>query len=78
MSRAEAGPNAVATFAIDTEITFASAADRAAFAAELSDAVGALAGKYHAENATRGRKHRLVVALHPSITRRPDPSGKEH
>ena len=77
ITRAKAARQPVATFAIDTEIRFASAADRAAFAAELSDAVGALAGKYHAENATRGRKHRLVVALHPSITRRPDPTAKE-
>jgi DNA-binding transcriptional ArsR family regulator len=74
---ARAARKPLATFAIDTEITFASAADRAAFVAELSDAVGALAGKYHAENATRGRKHRLVVALHPSITRRPEPTAKE-
>ena len=69
----------VATFAIDSEIRFASAADRAAFAAELSDAVSALAAKYHAETATGGRKHRLVVALHPSITRRRDPTdGAAH
>jgi DNA-binding transcriptional ArsR family regulator len=66
---ARAARKPVATFAIDSEIRFASAADRAAFAAELSDAVGALAAKYHAETATGGRKHRLVVALHPSITR---------
>src|SRR5919106_640399 len=59
---------AVATVAIDTEIRFASAADRAAFAAELSDAVEGLVGKYHDEAATRGRKHRLAVAPHPSIT----------
>jgi DNA-binding transcriptional ArsR family regulator len=53
----------VATFAIDGEITFATAADRAAFAEELTVAVTRLAGRYHSET---GRKHRLVVAVHPA------------
>ena len=42
--------------------------DRAAFAAELADAVNGLVAKYHDEHATGGRKHRFVVALHPRIT----------
>jgi DNA-binding transcriptional ArsR family regulator len=66
---ASAARQRLATFAIDSEVRFASAADRAAFAAELSDAVEALVGKYHDEHAAAGRKHRLVVAVHPSITR---------
>ncbi|HEX8859040.1 MAG TPA: helix-turn-helix domain-containing protein [Actinomycetes bacterium] len=66
---AAAARQRLATFAIDSEIRFASAADRAAFAEELSRAVTALVGKYHDEHASGGRKHRLVVALHPSITR---------
>lgn len=57
----------VATFAVDGEIRFASAADRAAFAEELADAVTALVGKYHDESAPGGRPHRVVVAVHPSI-----------
>jgi DNA-binding transcriptional ArsR family regulator len=59
----------LATFAVDSEIRFGSASDRAAFAAELSGAVEALAAKYHDEFAAGGRTHRLLVALHPSITR---------
>src|SRR6266545_5029507 len=39
ITRAKAARQPVATFGIDTEIRFASAADRAAFVAELSDAV---------------------------------------
>jgi DNA-binding transcriptional ArsR family regulator len=70
ISGAGAARRQVATFAIDSEITFASAADRAAFAAELSETAAALAAKYHDEGANGGRKHRLVVALHPSITDR--------
>jgi DNA-binding transcriptional ArsR family regulator len=62
----------VATFAIDSEIRFASAADRAAFAKELGDAVAGLVDRYHDGEAEDGREHRLVLALHPSITRPPD------
>jgi DNA-binding transcriptional ArsR family regulator len=72
---ATAARQRLATFAIDSEIRFASAADRAAFAEELSGAVAALVGKYHDEDAPGGRKHRLVVALHPSITRKPEPAA---
>jgi DNA-binding transcriptional ArsR family regulator len=65
---ATAARQRLATFAIDSEIKFASASDRAAFAAELSEAVAALAAEYHDESAERGRRHRLVVGLHPSVT----------
>ncbi|MEU9830414.1 helix-turn-helix domain-containing protein [Streptosporangium sp. NPDC048047] len=57
----------VATFAIDGEVRFASAADRAAFAEELSGAVTALVAKYHDETAEGGRPHRLIVAIHPRV-----------
>ena len=50
------------TMAIDTEIRFRSAADRAAFADELTDAVVTLAARYHHDD---GRPHRVVVAAHP-------------
>ena len=67
----------VPTYAIDSEIRFASASDRAAFAAELGEAVAQLAGKYHDATAAGGREHRLVVALHPSITRTEDTQEQE-
>ena len=63
----------VATLGIDSEIRFGSAADRAAFAAELAESVNALVAKYHRANATRGRDHRFLVALHPSITHAKEP-----
>jgi DNA-binding transcriptional ArsR family regulator len=56
----------VATFAVEGEIRFGTAQDRAAFAEELAAAVTGLIGKYHDESAEGGRKHRLVVAVHPS------------
>jgi hypothetical protein len=57
----------VATFTVDGEVRFATAADRAAFAEELAAAITTLVSKYHDENAPGGRPHRIVVALHPSI-----------
>jgi DNA-binding transcriptional ArsR family regulator len=72
---AAAAKQKLATFAIDGEITFRSAADRAAFAEELGVAVARLVDKYHdggtggraGTSAGAGRKHRLVVALHPAL-----------
>src|SRR6266511_5332926 len=57
----------LATFAIDGEVRFATAADRAAFAQELASAVTALVGRYHDETAEGGREHRVIVAVHPSV-----------
>jgi DNA-binding transcriptional ArsR family regulator len=57
----------LATFAMDGEVRFASADDRAAFAEELATAVTSLVGKYHDETAVGGRDHRVIVAVHPSI-----------
>jgi DNA-binding transcriptional ArsR family regulator len=100
---AAAARQKLATFAIDGEITFRTAADRAAFAEELGVAVTRLVDKYHdggassgsgagaaadgahvhgtQANGTRaagGRKHRLVVALHPVLkTPIKHPSAKE-
>ncbi|MGW0436647.1 ArsR/SmtB family transcription factor [Micromonospora sp. NPDC003197] len=58
----------VATFALDADIRFASASDRAAFAEELAATVTRLVGKYHDEQAPEGRTHRMVIALHPSAS----------
>ena len=77
VGRASRARRPLASFAIDAEVRFASATDRAAFVAELSGAVEALASNYHDEFAPGGRTHRLIVALHPSITRpaaEPDPA----
>jgi hypothetical protein len=67
--RADRANEPLATLSIDTEIRFASAEERAAFAAELTDTVRKLASKYHAESTPGGRWHRLVVAAHPRLTK---------
>ncbi|GAB7186343.1 hypothetical protein ATKI12_6174 [Kitasatospora sp. Ki12] len=54
----------VATFGIDAQVRFASAADRTAFAEELAQAVATLVSRYHDESAPGGRSHRVVVGLH--------------
>src|SRR5688572_28581716 len=55
----------LATLAIDSEIRFRSAAERAAFTNELTTSIASLVSRYHDESASGGRWHRLVVAAHP-------------
>jgi DNA-binding transcriptional ArsR family regulator len=64
----------VASFAADGEIRFASAADRKAFAEELAAALTSLVAKYHDDRSPRGRDHRIVLAVHPSV---PGPARPE-
>ncbi|HKU97517.1 MAG TPA: helix-turn-helix domain-containing protein [Vineibacter sp.] len=72
--RARAADKRLATLSIDTEIRFASAAERAAFTRDLTHAVTALAARYHDASAPDGRPHRLVVVAHPTPGR---PSKKD-
>lgn len=74
---ATAAGRLLATLGMDTEIRFATAADRAAFAEELTGSITALVAKYHDENAEGGRRHRLIVALHPSITGTTKPTNQK-
>jgi DNA-binding transcriptional ArsR family regulator len=53
------------TLALDTQIAFRSAADRAAFTNDLAAAVTALVARYHDPTAPDARPHRVVVAAHP-------------
>lgn len=73
ITRAGAAGRPLATLGIDSEVRFASAQDRAAFAVELAGAVNGLVAKYHDGTAPGGRAHRLVVALHPIITKNKEP-----
>lgn len=68
--RARAADKPLPTLAIDTDIRFASAADRADFTHELSSAVSTLAARYHDEKARNGRWHRVITLAHqrPSST----------
>jgi DNA-binding transcriptional ArsR family regulator len=63
--RAKATGKRLATLAVDTEVRFRSATDRAAFTTELTDAIAKLVSKYHDDSAPGGRAHRLMVVAHP-------------
>jgi len=63
----------LATLSLDISICFRSAAERAAFTEDLTEAVAALVSRYHDASAPGGRVHRLVVVAHPL----PDESRKE-
>jgi len=56
----------LATLAIDTEVRFRSPAERAAFTAELTQAITGLVARYHDAAAPGGRAHRLILVAHPS------------
>lgn len=64
-----------ATLAVDAEVRFRSASERAAFTNELTDAVTRLVSKYHDASAPGGRMHRLVIVAHPV---QQQPKSKEH
>lgn len=70
--RAEKADRRLATLGLDTEIRFRSAAERAAFADDLSAAVTKLVSRYHDASAPGGRRHRVVVAAHPLREQAPD------
>jgi DNA-binding transcriptional ArsR family regulator len=55
----------LATLSLDTQVSFRSAADRATFTRELTDAVSGLVARYHDADAPSGRAYRLIVVAHP-------------
>jgi DNA-binding transcriptional ArsR family regulator len=61
---AESGKRLV-TLTLDTEIRFADARSRAAFATELADALAALLVRHHAPDSPDGRSYRLTAFVHP-------------
>ncbi|MGH7632055.1 MAG: hypothetical protein ACREOF_22185 [Gemmatimonadales bacterium] len=64
--RARREDKRLATLALDAEVRFAGAADRAAFAEELTQAVAALAARYHTANAPDGRSFRVILGAYPA------------
>jgi len=64
-SRAAVDPHPLPVLALDTDVRFRSPADRAAFAAELTDVMVRLAGQYHDTTSPQGRWHRVLVGVHP-------------
>lgn len=75
--RAERAGRSLATLSLETEIAFASAEDRNAFAEELATLVAQLVREYHAPEAEGARTFRFVVGGYPKITRNEDGSPRE-
>ncbi len=67
--RADRVAKRLPTYTMETEVRFASAADRDAFTRELTDKVAELAVRYHDERAPQGRLFRFVLGAYPAITK---------
>lgn len=67
----------LATMTLETEIRFASAADRAAFAEELAATIARLAAKYHDEKSPSGRRFRFFLGGYPTGKAMAKPAGEE-
>ncbi len=65
--QAQAAGKRLATLSLETEIRFASAAERNAFAEELTAFTARLAAKYHDAEAPNGRPFRLISAVYPAV-----------
>jgi len=72
---AERAGKRLATLTLQTEIRFASAARRKAFAEELATEVARLAAKYHEPDAPDGRPFKLLVGAYPALGEADDDDG---
>lgn len=71
VSRASNQSKRLATLTLESDIRFASAADRARFADELSSEMARLVARYHDEKAEGGRPFRLICASYPAVEEKP-------
>lgn len=62
---ARAAGQTLPTFALETVVRFASAADRNAFGEELAAALADLVRRYHDDSASRGREFRVQLGAYP-------------
>lgn len=63
--QADAAGKQLATLTLQSEIRFANAKDRAAFAVELAESLRHLLSKYHSMSAPQGRTYRLTTFAYP-------------
>ena len=55
----------LSTLSLDSEVTFANAAAREAFASDLLDAVSGVIARYHSPAAKGARTYRVFAGAHP-------------
>ncbi len=68
-ARADRAGKRLSTLTLETQVRFATAADRHAFSEELATAVAQISAKYHNETVEGGRPFRLVLGCFPAITK---------
>lgn len=59
----------VSTFALQTDVRFATVEERRRFTEELANAVAKLVAKYHDEESSGGRTTRFVIGAYPAQTK---------
>jgi DNA-binding transcriptional ArsR family regulator len=64
---AEKAGKRLATLTLETEVRFASADARSAFAQELTNTLADLTAKYHDEESSGGRRFRFIVGGYPAL-----------
>ena len=72
-TRARAAGKTMATLTLESEVRFRTVEERAAFAAEMTEAFGRICAKY---NAGEGRSFRFVLGGYPALTAAEEP-GEE-
>jgi DNA-binding transcriptional ArsR family regulator len=66
------------TLTLESEVSFNSAQEQAAFASELTEFIKTLSAKYNASIATNTCKFRIVAVAHPALNRTDDSTHQEH
>ena len=67
--RAERAGKRLATFTLESQVRFASAADRSAFTEELANQLARLVAKYHKEKTPGGRRFQFFLGAYPAIAK---------
>jgi DNA-binding transcriptional ArsR family regulator len=75
--KADAAGQRLATLTLQSEVQFATAKDRGAFADELANAIAGLIAKYHQPEAPKGRTYRLTTFAYPKPAPAPAESPQE-
>lgn len=69
-TRAEKAGKKLATFTLETNVRFASAADQHAFTEALANAAAKLVAQYHDEKAPGGRQIKFIIGAYPALTKK--------
>lgn len=67
-ARANRAGKRLATFSLQSEVAFASPADRNAFAEELANEIARLVAKYHDESGSDSRRFKLFLGAYPGTS----------